>query len=80
MTGQLFGFKNKNESQKACPLRQKSVRFSLNLSKEATDFCLRQRHGGCFYEGNSTTDADREGEAPSGVLGRTNFSTIPFQK
>ena len=49
MTGQLFGSIQWKESQKACPLRQKWVRFSLNQSKEATHFCLRQRHGGKFH-------------------------------
>ena len=45
MTGQLFGSIQWKESRKACPLRQKWVRFSQNRSKEATHFCLRQRHG-----------------------------------
>jgi len=45
MTGQLFGSIHSKESQKACPLRQKWVRFSPNQSKEATHFCLRQHRG-----------------------------------
>ena len=50
MTGQLFGSIQRKESRKACPLRQKSVRLPQNSSKEATDFCLRQRHGGGIPE------------------------------
>ena len=45
MTGQLFGSIHQKQSRKACPLRQKLVRFSPNQSKEATNFCLRQRRG-----------------------------------